>query len=59
MKKFIRVKHSKKIFGVCEGLGLLTVTDPLLWRLLFVVLIFTPFPIIIFYILTTLLTEEY
>jgi phage shock protein PspC (stress-responsive transcriptional regulator) len=58
MKKFIRLKKGRKIFGICEGLGLITITDPILWRVLFITLIFSPFPIILFYILTALITDE-
>jgi len=59
MKRFIRLKQGRKIFGICEGLGLLTLTDPILWRLLFIALIFSPFPIITFYIILALFTDEY
>jgi len=59
MKKFIRLKKGRKIFGICEGLGLLTLTDPLLWRLLFLALIFSPFPIITFYLILALCTDAY
>ena len=54
MKRFVRLKKERKIFGVCSGLSLYTNIDPLIFRLLFVGLIFTPFPIITIYILTTL-----
>jgi phage shock protein PspC (stress-responsive transcriptional regulator) len=57
MKKFRRVYDDKIFFGVCSGLGNHTNIDPLVWRLLFFFLIFSPFPIIIGYLLTTILTE--
>jgi phage shock protein PspC (stress-responsive transcriptional regulator) len=57
MKTFKRSKE-KKVFGVCSGFANYTKTDPVLWRLLFVVLFCTPFPIVIFYLLTTLITES-
>jgi phage shock protein PspC (stress-responsive transcriptional regulator) len=58
MKHYFRSYIDKKIFGVCGGLGRYTQTDPLIWRLLFVGLWFTPFPIFILYIVTTLLTKS-
>lgn len=58
MKQYFRSYIDKKIFGVCGGLGRYTQTDPLIWRLLFVGLWFTPFPILILYIVTTLLTKS-
>ena len=57
MKKFSRVRDNKVFFGVCEGLGHHTNTDPLVWRLLFFFLIFSPVPIIIGYLLTAILTK--
>lgn len=58
MKKYFRSSIDKKIFGVCGGLGTYTQTDPLIWRLLFVGLWFTPFPILTLYIITTILTKS-
>ena len=57
MKKFYRVHDESKIFGVCSGIGNYTNTDPLIWRLVFFFSIFTPFPIITCYLLTTILTK--
>jgi phage shock protein PspC (stress-responsive transcriptional regulator) len=57
MKKFNRVRDGKVFFGVCEGLGHHTNTDPLVWRMLFFFLIFSPVPIITGYLLTTILTK--
>jgi len=59
MKKFKRSKLNRKLSGICGGLGDYFDTDPLLWRLLFVLLFFIPAtPILILYIVTTLLTES-
>ncbi len=57
MKKFKRIHDDKVFFGVCSGLSYRTNVDPLVWRLLFFFLIFSPFPIITGYLLTTILTE--
>jgi phage shock protein PspC (stress-responsive transcriptional regulator) len=58
MNKFIRIKDDKVFFGVCSGLGVRTNIDPLVWRLLFFFLIFSPVPIITGYLLTTILTKS-
>lgn len=58
MRKFFRVYDDRKIFGVCGGFGKYTKTDPLIWRLLFFFLIFTPVPIITGYLLTTILSKS-
>jgi phage shock protein PspC (stress-responsive transcriptional regulator) len=57
MKKFYRTHDEKVFFGVCGGLGHHTNVDPLVWRLLFFFLIFSPVPIITGYLLTTILTK--
>ncbi len=58
MKKFYRSKTDKRLAGICGGLGNYTDSDPLLWRLLFVLLFFIPsIPIFILYIFTTLITK--
>jgi len=57
-KIFRRSKQDRKFFGVCGGLANYTDTDPLIWRLLFVGLVFTPFPMLILYIITTLITDN-
>ena len=54
----IRIKDDKVFFGVCSGLGIRTNIDPLVWRLLFFFLIFSPVPIITGYLLTTILTKS-
>jgi phage shock protein PspC (stress-responsive transcriptional regulator) len=58
MEKFIRIHDDKVFFGVCSGLGRRTNIDPLVWRLLFFFLIFSPVPIITGYLLTTILTKS-
>ena len=57
MKKFYRIHDDSIIFGVCSGLGQHTKIDPLIWRLLFFFLIFSPVPIITGYLLTSILTK--
>lgn len=56
-RKFYRIKEGKRIFGLCNGLAEYTDTDVVLWRLLFVILIFVPFPAIIMYIIATIVTK--
>ncbi len=48
--KFRLDKHNAKLMGVCSGLGNYTETDPMLWRLGFVVctLLGIGFPILIY-----------
>ena len=58
MKKFYRILDDKVFFGICGGLGQYTNVDPLVWRLLFFFLIFSPVPIITGYLLTTILTKR-
>jgi phage shock protein PspC (stress-responsive transcriptional regulator) len=50
MKKLYRAKSST-IAGVCKGLGGYFNIDDSLIRILFVILVFTPFPIILTYLL--------
>lgn len=58
MRIYYRTKDEKKLFGVCGGLGYFTKVDPTIWRLIFVGLIFTPFPICTMYIITSLITHS-
>jgi len=59
MKKFYRSKTDRSLAGICGGLGNYTDSDPLLWRLLFILLFFIPsVPIFILYIITTLITKS-
>jgi phage shock protein PspC (stress-responsive transcriptional regulator) len=57
MKKFYRSETDKKIFGVCSGLARYTNTDVALWRIGMLVGIFIPIPVVIFYLVTTIVTE--
>jgi len=58
MKKFYRSKTDRRLAGICGGLGDYTDSDPILWRLLFIVLFFLPtMPIFFLYIFTTLITK--
>jgi phage shock protein PspC (stress-responsive transcriptional regulator) len=52
--KFYRSYTDRKLAGVCSGLGRYTNTDPLLWRIGFILL--GP-GMLLYYILITLLTE--
>jgi len=58
MEKFYRTYDDRVFFGICSGLGFRTNIDPLVWRLLFFFLIFSPVPIITGYLLTTILTKS-
>jgi phage shock protein C len=58
MGNYYRTKENKKIFGVCGGLAEYTGTDPIIWRLVFVGLVFTSFPIITLYLVGTLVTSS-
>jgi phage shock protein PspC (stress-responsive transcriptional regulator) len=57
MKKLYR-SNSGIIGGVCGGLGNYFNFDDSLIRILFVVLIFTPFPIIFTYLLLWVITPK-
>lgn len=58
MDRFYRTKLEKKIFGVCGGLSKYTDTDPFIWRLIFVGLIFTSFPIITLYLIASIVSKS-
>jgi phage shock protein C len=58
MKKFYRSQTDKKIFGVCSGLARYTNTDVALWRIGFLVGIFIPIPVVIFYLVTTIVSDS-
>jgi phage shock protein C len=49
-KKLTRIKPSP-LAGVCSGLGKFFDIDPLVFRLLFLLGLFTPYPVIITYII--------
>ena len=59
MKRFYRNnKTDRRLAGICGGLGEYTDSDPVLWRLLFIILFFLPtMPIFFLYIFTTLITK--
>lgn len=49
-KRLTRTRNSS-VFGVCTGLGEYFNIEPIIIQILFFILIFTPFPIILTYIL--------
>jgi len=55
MKKLFRSSTDSKIGGVCGGMAEYTNTDSTLWRVLFVALIFAPYPTILFYLLACII----
>jgi phage shock protein C len=57
MKKLYRSRN-KKIAGICEGLGDYFGIDGIIFRLLFCVLIFSPFPAFLTYILFWLIIPK-
>jgi phage shock protein C len=58
MKKLFRSTVDKRISGVCGGIAEYTSSDPTLWRLLFLALIFAPFPIILLYLLASVIIPK-
>jgi phage shock protein PspC (stress-responsive transcriptional regulator) len=54
MEKLYRT-NSSTIGGVCDGLGAYFNIDGTLIKILFIILVFTPFPIIITYLLLWML----
>jgi phage shock protein C len=58
MKKLYRSSWDRKIGGVCGGLAEYTDTDPTLWRIIFLALIFAPFPTILFYLLACIIIPK-
>lgn len=58
IKKFYRSRSNRIIFGVCGGLGDYFKIDPILFRLLFVLLIFIDGAGIPLYIIMTIITPE-
>ena len=58
MNKFNRSEGDKRIWGVCSGFARYTNTDVSLWRIGFLTMIFTPLPIIMFYLIVTLATKS-
>ena len=58
MRKLYRSLTDKQIGGVCGGIAEYTDSDPAVWRLLFVALIFAPFPTILFYLLAMIIIPK-
>lgn len=58
MRKLYRSSTEKQIGGVCGGIAEYTDSDPAVWRLLFVALIFAPFPTILFYLLAMIIIPK-
>ncbi len=60
MKRLTKSDKNKVIFGVCGGLGEYFERDPILFRLLFVILLFMTgfFPFIIAYIILALMLPD-
>lgn len=57
MKKLNRSRFGK-IAGICKGIGEYFNIDETIIRLIFLVLIFTPFPIIILYIISWMVVPK-
>lgn len=58
MKKLYRSTVDKRIGGVCGGLAEYTDSDPTIWRILFLALIFAPFPTVLFYLLACIVIPK-
>ena len=58
MRKLYRSSTDKQIGGVCGGIAEYTGSDPAIWRLIFVALIFAPFPTILFYLLAMIIIPK-
>jgi phage shock protein C len=58
MKKLYRSTIDKRIGGVCGGLAEYTNSDPTIWRIFFLALIFAPFPTVLFYLLTCIVIPQ-
>jgi phage shock protein C len=51
MKKLYREPNADNLSGVCQGLASYTDTDPVIWRVIFLsLLFFTNFPAVLFYL---------
>jgi phage shock protein C len=57
-KQLVRLNDDKMVFGVCSGIGYYFDIDPVIIRLLFVLLAITGGPGIIIYILMAILMPE-
>ena len=51
MKKLLREPNADNLSGVCQGFATYTDTDPVLWRVILLVLLFTSFPVVLFYLI--------
>lgn len=58
MKKLYRSSKDKRIGGVCGGIAEYTESDPTIWRIIFLALIFAPFPTILFYLLACIIIPK-
>ena len=58
MKKLYRSTIDKRIGGVCGGLAEYTDSDPTIWRIIFLALIFAPFPTVLFYLLACIVIPK-
>jgi|Laugresu1bdmlbsd_1035121.scaffolds.fasta_scaffold20854_3 phage shock protein C len=58
MRKLYRTKIDKVFGGVCGGIGDYADIDPSLLRIIFICLIFSPFPIILTYILSWIIIPK-
>lgn len=58
MKKLFRSTTDSRIGGVCGGIAEYTNSDSTIWRLLFVALIFAPFPMILMYLLAWIIIPK-
>ncbi len=57
-KKLYRSRHDRWIFGVCGGLGRYFDTDPIIFRIIFIFLLFAYLAGFLLYILLALLVPE-
>jgi phage shock protein C len=58
MRKLYRSSTDKQIGGVCGGIAEYTDSDPTIWRVLFLALIFAPFPTILLYLLAMIIIPK-
>jgi phage shock protein C len=59
MQKLRRSQYDRVFGGICGGIAAYTSTDSTIWRLLFIILFFSPFPIILFYLLSWIIIPKY
>jgi phage shock protein PspC (stress-responsive transcriptional regulator) len=58
MRKLFRSTTDSRIGGVCGGLAEYTNSDPTIWRLICLGLIFVPFPMISIYLLAWIIIPK-